>query len=481
MLAHEREQRAGPGRELVRAREVGGLRRAQQLDGEDAPHPLDGLPCHERACHPHRDVVLLVVGRRDRIDADRVGERAQLAHERGGGVLGDHQAAARTRVAGQERRQPLVEARREQAERPPLGEGGEVGERQAQRVEPQRERLAVEVAGRDDARRVADEDGVVGDRVEVDRDEAPAEADALARGAVDLRDAAQRVRVLQRAVSGAPGGAGAGEHGPQALGRPDLPGERAQGVDVGVERRGRAVQRLDRQGGDRVGGVDQTLGRDGRQRAEPRHEVRAVDEGQALLGLEHERLEARGGERRGAVEPAPGGVGRLALADEHERGVRGRRQVAAGAQRAGPRHAGDHVLVQQRGEVLQHHRPHARVPAQQAVDPDGQGRAHRVARQVLPEAGGVRAQERELHRTRLLGADGEADERAVSGRHPVDRLAAGDEAGERPVRVLDPAKRRRVERHRPAGGDPSRELRPSPRRVNGRAGASRVRVAIDLH
>ena len=81
-------------------------------------------------------------------------------------------------------------------------EAAELCEADREGVERERERLAVEVAGRQHHPVVGKQQGIVGDAVDLPRDDRPREADRLTRGAVNLRHAAQAVGVLDaRAVA----------------------------------------------------------------------------------------------------------------------------------------------------------------------------------------------------------------------------------------------------------------------------------------
>ena len=66
------------------------LRRDEQLDRQDPLDVLEDVARVPRRDRAHRDVVLLVGARRDRIDRRRMGQDLVLRHEGGGGVLVDH-------------------------------------------------------------------------------------------------------------------------------------------------------------------------------------------------------------------------------------------------------------------------------------------------------------------------------------------------------------------------------------------------------
>ena len=103
---------------------------------------------------------------------------------------------------------PPFSARVQEERRPPLGDGAQLGQRELGEVERQRDRLAVEVAAGDHeaaARRegvgrngaaLGEHERVVRRGVELHVEHAPEVVERVADRAVDLRHAAQRVRVL---------------------------------------------------------------------------------------------------------------------------------------------------------------------------------------------------------------------------------------------------------------------------------------------
>jgi hypothetical protein len=130
----------------------------------------------ERRRHAHAHVVFLVARRGDRVDARRVAEDLVLGDQRGGRVLGDHVAVVEAAVRGEERRQLDSEAG-QHAKGAALADAADLGEAHGRQVEGQGERLAVEVAGRDDVARIREDERVVGDRLDLDGDLAqPAQA-----------------------------------------------------------------------------------------------------------------------------------------------------------------------------------------------------------------------------------------------------------------------------------------------------------------
>ena len=109
--------------------------------------------------------------------------------------------------------------------------------------------LPVEVPGRDDLERIVEDDRVVGDGVQVDLDEPREERERLAGRAVDLRDAAERVGVLDVSLA-RPEPLRARVERPDDRGRPGLARQRAKRVDARVERGRLAAERLERERGD---------------------------------------------------------------------------------------------------------------------------------------------------------------------------------------------------------------------------------------
>ena len=79
---------------------------------------------------------------------------------------------------------------------PALGDARELGDGHRERVEPERERLAVEVPVRDDQPLVDEHERVVRGGVQLDRDRRLDVVEQVAARPVHLRRAAQRVGVL---------------------------------------------------------------------------------------------------------------------------------------------------------------------------------------------------------------------------------------------------------------------------------------------
>lgn len=139
--------------------------------------------------------------------------------------------------------------------------------------------------------------------------------------------------------------------------------------------------------------------------------------------------------------------------------MRGGREVAAGAQRAGLRDARREAGVEQLGDPLQRLATDAGVGEQKAVEADREGGADDLGRQLLAAAGGVRTQQVDLQLVARGRRDGAVEQRAEAGRDPVYRRAGADELLERRAVALDPRERVRVERDGRAGRDRRDRLR----------------------
>ena len=277
-----------------------------QFEGQD---PLDvrddghGVAGRDRS---HRDVVFLIRRGRDRVGAGRVGQHLVLRRQRRGRVLEQHHARLQPAAGRKERRQAAVQARVHQQRDPPFRDRAELRDRQLGEVERDRDRLAVEVAATDDqpaaggegvgvgSATVGEDERVVRGGVQLYVEDAAQILQRVADGAVDLRNAAQRVGILdlvgggvvarhQRRVAQQPA---------QLRGHRDLarvrPGQLVGGRvgDVGAEQRLAAHCRGHARGPAQAVGVRRHQGPDAG------HHLRPVEKGQPLLGLQDQWLEA---------------------------------------------------------------------------------------------------------------------------------------------------------------------------------------------
>ena len=246
--------------------------------------------------------------------------------------------------------------------------------------------------------------------------------------AVDLRHAAQRVRVLdlvrgrvvrplERAVA----------KEPAELARDgDLARMGSSGLECRRERHVRAEQRLDRHRRRDAGGRGEPRGVHRHQRTQRRHQLRAVEDREPLLGPEDERLQPGLSERDARRHDLPAHL-HLPAPDERQRQVRERREVTGGADGPLGRHDGVDAEAQEVEQALCHDRPGAREAERQRVRAEQEHRAHDLARQRLAHAGGVADEQVLLEPLDIGPVDRSVGERPEPGRQPVDDRALVDE------------------------------------------------------
>ncbi len=161
------------------------------------------------------------------------------------------------------------------------------------------------------------------------------------------------------------------------------------------------------------------------------------------FGPSVDRLEAGGVERVASGHDARIVADRrVAFADQHQRQVRERREVAAGADRPAARHARVHAAVEQREQQLERRAPDAGEALRQDVGAQRHRRAHGADRQRLADAGGVAAQQIQLQRAERVARNRGLGERAEAGVDAVDRLVAGRLAIDDRARRVDARARR---------------------------------------
>ena len=448
--ARRGQRRTRPGRRGERSPQVEPAGGADQLDGEDPLQVGDGPAQLARRRPPHRHVVLLHGAGGDGVDPGRDGEPPVLGHHRRLRVVGDHHAGVDPGVGRQERRQAVRAGAVEQPVGAPLDQRAEVGDGDGEEVADVGERRAVEVAARLDPA-VAQDHRVVDGGHQLVTGDGLGVGDGVARRAVDLGRAAQRVGVLDPGVALAVAGDDGrpGQQPAQVGGADRLPGLRAQGLEVGGEGAVGAEQGLDAHGARQVGHLQQApeVGQGQHEHAEDA--VGPVDQGQALLGPEDDRGQPGRGQRVGGGPQRAVGVAHLTLADEHQRGLGQGRQVTARPERAvlvdDRRQAG----VEEGQQPVRHLRPGARAPHGQAAGPQQDHGPDHLPLDLGTHAGGVGADERQLQLGRPLDRDARGGQRAEAGRHAVDGLVGGEE----------PLDQRRARRHRLPGGRPERRSR----------------------
>ena len=284
-----------------------------------------------------------------------------LADERRRDVLRDHEARVQPAVVREERGQTVGERRVHETLDAPLRDGRELGERHGERVERERERLAVEVPVRHELVLLGDDERVVGGSVQLDRDRALGVAKmsrlapcTCARSAASTRPAPCRttVRLDDRRPF---------EQLEDVGGRGDLARQRAQSVHLRQKAHARGLQRLDRQRARDIGCLREPPGANQRKRADGRHELGPLMSEKPSFAC-----------RRIGSRPARASASaplqllpvhdRSALAHERKREMREEREITGRADRAAARHDGHDVAVHALEEQLDHFRPRAGNP-----------------------------------------------------------------------------------------------------------------------
>ena len=171
-------------------------------------------------------MIFLTRGGRNRVDARRHRERFALAHQRRRGVLRYHQARLEARPAREEERQSAVFAV-EQEERTPLAHAGDCDHPRLEKIARDADRLAVEVAARQEVVFVRKNQRVVGDGSRLDLEDAARVSGCVARRTVNDRDATERIGILNApAIAVRKHDLRIGEKRTQAIGHEGLTGVR---------------------------------------------------------------------------------------------------------------------------------------------------------------------------------------------------------------------------------------------------------------
>ena len=277
----------------------------------------------------------------------------------------------------------------------------------------------------------------------------------VAHRAVDLRDAAQRIRVLDLVLGAVmiPLEFAVAQQVTE-LGRDrHLAGMRARELvrgregDVGAEERLDAHRRHDRCGPDEPVGVRQ------QERPDGAHQLCPVQQGQAFLRPELERFES---------DVAQGVPGRhdpsadlhLAAPDERQGEVGEGREIARGADTALRGHDRVDAVRQHRQEPVHDERTAAAVAERQRVRPQQEHRAHDLARERRPDTGRVAHQQPALEFARPIGVHESRRQVAETRRHAIDDRALRDQGFDDVAGLLHPFARVDVERDgRIAAGD----------------------------
>ena len=164
-------------------------------------------------------------------------------------------------------------------------------------------------------------------------------------------------------------------------------------------------------------------------------ELRAVEKREPLLRSELAGAKARAFER-GRGRQDLGAESRLADADHRRSHMGERREVARGADRALRRHDGRDAALEHRLEQRERRRAHARGALGERIELQRHHEPRRGDGRGLADAGGVREHDVALELGEVRVGDADAGELAEAGVHPIDRLAARDDALRRRRRPL---------------------------------------------
>ena len=349
------------------AADVDGLAGGQQLVGEDVLRVLQDHLGLTGSGGTHGDDVFLVGGGGDGVDGSGVSVNLVLADHGSGSVLNDHEAGVDAGLGGQERGQAVGERGVDHTLGAALGSVGQLARGDAEEVERQGHGLAMEVTAGDNGLVVEEHQRVIGDGVELDLDLLTDILERVAAGAVQLRDAAQGVSVLNAILLAVVEDLGAVEQLAHIRGDEHLALLTAHLMDAGVEGVAQTGQALEGHGRDHIaelGGADGVVQS---QSTDGGHRAGAVRHAEAFLGDQGvERLDAGLGHGLSAAH-LHALVHGLALAEHGERHMSERSQVAGGAEGALLRDNGGHALV----EHLEQH-----------LHEDGANAAHAAAQRV---------------------------------------------------------------------------------------------------
>ncbi len=318
-----------------------------------------------------------------------MGQHLVLRHHGGGGVLHDHKAGVDAGLGGEEGGQAVGQGGVDHPLGAALGGVGNLRAGDAQSVEGDGHGLAVEVAAGDDRLVLQEDQGVVGDGVELDLHLIPDIVQGVPDGAVKLGDAPQGVGVLHPVLLAVVQNFGALQQLAHVLGHQHLALLAADLMDAGVKGVAQAGEALEVHRADDVaqlGGADGVIQGQG---AHGGHGAGAVGHAQALFAHQGvQGVDTRLGHGVGAGHELALVVG-LSLAQHGQGHVGQGGQVAGGAQGALLGDPGVDALVEHLNHHLHQQGAHAGHAAAQGVGPQQQHAAHHFLGVGLAGAGAV--------------------------------------------------------------------------------------------
>ncbi len=388
----------------------------------------------------HAHVVLLVGGGRDRVDARRVREHLVLADERGGGVLGDHEAVVQAAVADEEGRQAAAQGRVHEALGAALGDA-----RAARRGRCRGSRAPGRAAGRGSCRRRGWRRRSAAPSGRHPRDDRGGgrRRRAGCRSPSSARSPGRRARRRRRrARRRAPAACSAGRRRPgrgrgTPSARPGSPPAACAGSPrsaAGRRAGARACRRSSKASGtaSSASAVSAPTTSAVSSRRAASKTASAPSAAMACVPLQSDRPSLAASvtgsmpAARSASPPSISAAGeaRAALAHQHQGDVGERGEVAGGAHRALARHHRQHAALEHRDERLRDHRPHTRAPGDERVGAEQQHRAHHLVGERRADAGAAARHQVALQQLDVLVGDAHVGEPAEAGVHAVDGFAA---------------------------------------------------------
>ena len=362
-----------------------------------------------------------------------------FGNERRRRILADHVAGVDAAVGREERGQAVTERGVYHALHAALGNVGEFGCRDGQIIHHERDRLAVEVAARNDAFVVQKQDRVVGDGVELGFEHLAHMRKRVAHRAMYLRNAAQRVGVLHAQVPVSLHRRAVFAERAHVLRRKTLPVVRAHRVDARIERGKKSGQRLHRQRRGDVRKLRRAVQIVPRERADRRHALGAVDQRQTFLCKQVERRKLRLCHRLRAAH-ALSLIDRFAASEQHQRHVRERGEVARGAQRTLLGDDRMHALVQHADQRFDQRSANAGIALRKRVCAQQHHGADGFFAERFADGDAVRQDQIFLKLRALVARNRDLRELAEAGRNAVDGPAFTDDLVHQRARRVDARK-----------------------------------------
>lgn len=397
--------------------EVECLGSVEELDGEDALGVLAHLVALRGGVATHADEVFLVLTAGDAVDRGGCAELLALAHDAGGGILRNHEAAVETGFGHQERRQTALGV--DELVGAAFADGTEFGHGDGQEVEHHGQGLTVEVTATDDHILVGEDDGVVGGGVDFGLHDAGHIADGVLGGTVHLRGAAEAVRILHMLFVALDEFATL-EVVAYGLGGLELSLVRTNHVEALVEGLDTAVEGVEREAEHQVGLLAEATGFEQRPHGKAAHKLGAVEEGEAFLALQLDGLPAFGlvDLLDVATTAFPVHVAHAEDGGEHQVGQGAK--VAAGTEATLLVDHRKHVVVIAVDEALNGLQLGTAVAEAEVLRFEQQHEAHHLGGHLVAHAAGVTHHQVFLQLAELLLADADIAQRAEAGGDTVD-------------------------------------------------------------